>query len=425
MKYIKKDLGSFNLHLIKTKKFKTTTIRVVFHTPIKKEETTKRNVLTDILLQSTKKYDSRRSLTIESEELYAADVSNSNHRLGNYIFTSFTLQSLSDKYTEDGNLEKAIEFLGEIIFHPDFTEKDNIFKEEKLDIVKTNATVALNSIKEDSSGYSLIRACEAYDKESPISYRMIGYQEDLDQITPSSLKECYQKMIDNDYVDIFVVGDYDSKEMLLLIKKYFKFKKIKKRKAPYLLEPKKCRKRRLFAKETTDNSQSKLAMICPLSKLTEYERNYPLTLANLILGGGTDSKLFKEVREKNSLCYTIHSMVNKFDNILIIMAGIDRDNFNKTVDLITENVNNMKKGKFSEKDIQIAKEFYNTAADEVEESEYRMISEVLMQEVLGLEPLKDRVKKMNQVSKSEIVKVCKKINMDTVFLLEGVKNEEN
>lgn len=421
MKYTKKDLGSFNVHLIKTKKFKTTTVRVVFHTPIKKDEITRRNVLSDILLQSSKKYDSRRSLIIESEELYAADIATGNQRLGNYIFTSFTLQVLQDKYTEEGNLDKALEFLSEIIFHPDF-ENDS-FDNEKLEIVKNNVEVALNSIKEDASGYSLVRAVEAYDKDSPVSFRMIGYLDDLEEISNTNLYDTYKKMIDNDYVDIFVVGDYDSVDMLTMIKKYFKFKKIKKKKESYFLTAKKCRKRRLIAKETIDNTQSKLVIINPVAKMSEYERNYSLVMANLILGGGPDSKLFKDVREKNSLCYTISSRFHGLDNLLIITAGIDKNNFNKTVDLISENITKMKKGKFTDKDLLVAKEFYNTAVNEVEESEYRMIREILMEEILQLEPLKVRVEKMNKVTKAEVVKAVKKINMDTIFLLEGVNNE--
>ena len=65
MKYTKKDLGSFNLHLINTDKFKTVTTKVIFHTPIKKEDITKRNILSDILLQSSKNYPSKRDLIIK------------------------------------------------------------------------------------------------------------------------------------------------------------------------------------------------------------------------------------------------------------------------------------------------------------------------------------------------------------------------
>ena len=111
MKYTKKDLASYNLHLINTDKFKTITMKVVFSSPIKKDEITIRNVLSDLLLQSSKNYESRRELTIKAEELYAADIFNNTQRIGNYILTSFNLQVLNDKYTEDGNFEEAVKFL--------------------------------------------------------------------------------------------------------------------------------------------------------------------------------------------------------------------------------------------------------------------------------------------------------------------------
>ena len=417
MQVINKDLGSYNLNFIKTDLFKTITMKVIFHTPIIKEDITKRNILSDILLQSTKEYKTRRDLTIKSEDLYAADIYTANQRVGNYIMTSFILQTLNDKYTEENNFEESIKFLHEIIFNPDVEEER--FKEDKLELVKSNATLALNSIKEDAANYSLIRMSEAYDKTSPISYRMTGYLEDLDKITEENLYEYYERMLDNDYVDIFILGDINEKELLPIIKKYFKFKKVKKRKAEYYLPNKKPRKRRLFAKETTKNSQSKLAIACPISKMTDYEKNYSLLLANIILGGTGDSKLFKEVREENSLCYTIRSNYNRLDNLMVINAGIDNVNFDKAVELITKNVQDMKKGKFTDSDINVAKEFYKTSAESLMESPSRIINEVLTEEILGVEPLSERVRKIEKVTKRDIIRACKKINMDTVFLLEG------
>ena len=423
MKYTKKDLGSYNLHLIHTNRLKTITIKVVFHTPIKKEEIMKRIILSDILLQSTKKYNSKRLLTIEAEELYAASVGISSQRMGNYIHTSFILEVLQDKYTEEGNLEKSIEFLKEIIFHPDINEKK--FQKEKLDLSKYNSVVAIQSLKEDASNYSAIRLLEAYDKDSPISYRMVGYIEDLEKIDEKNLTETYQKMIENDYVDIFIAGDLDKKEMISLIKHYFKLKKIKKQKENYFLPNKKMRHRKLIAKETIDNTQSKLAIACPYKKLSAYERDYALVLANIIFGGGTDSKLFKNVREKHSLCYSIHSTIHKLDNMMFITAGIDRNNFRKTVDLITKNLNDMKKGNFTSKDIETAKEFYNSSLLEIDENATRMISEAMAEDILGMDSVEGRMERMNSVKKADIVKVCKKIGIDTVFLLEGVKHEDN
>lgn len=423
MQYTKKDLGSYNLHLINTDKFKTITTRIVFHTPIIRDEITKRVVLSDILLQSTNKYDSKRSLTIEAEDLYSVDVATNNQRLGNYIFTGINMQCLNDKYTEEGNFEKSLAFLSEIVFNPDIENK--AFKKEKLDLAKYNTVVQISSIKEEPTNYSLIRMAEAYDKESPISYRMTGYIDDLNDIDEENLYETYTNMISNDYVDIFVVGNFDNTDMLTLIKKYFKFRKIKKQKETYFLKEKKPRKRRLFAKETVDNTQSKLAIACPITNLTDYEKNYVLPLANMIYGGGTDSKLFKEVREKNSLCYSITSFANKLDNLLVITSGIDKDNYEKTVELTNKLLQEMKKGHFTDNEMSIAKEYFNTYLDELEESESRMINEIFMQEILNQQSLMERIKVMNKVKKQEITKVFKKINMDTVFLLEGVKHEDN
>ena len=93
--------------------------------------------------------------------------------------------------------------------------------------------------------------------------------------------------------------------------------------------------------------------------------------------------------------------------------------------MITRILNDLKKGKFSDKDIEIAKEFYYTSIEELEEDEYRIIAEFMMEEILGLAPIVERLKKMSKVNKREIVKVFKKITMDTVFLLEGVKHEED
>ena len=423
MEYIKKDLGSYKLHLIKTDKFKSITVKVSFHRVIKKNEITIRNILSDMFMQSSKKYNSKRELTIKAQDLYAAGLRTTNSRLGNYINTDFYLTVLNDKYTEDGNFASSLEFLSEIMFNPDV--EDGKFNEEKLDIVKSTCRSALNSIKEDASNYSLIRMAEAFGEGETISYRMMGYLEDLDNITGTSLYEFYLDMIKNDFVDIFVIGDVDIKEATDLIKMYFKFDILKKLKMPFMVDEKKPRRSKLVFNEKIDNTQSKLAIGCRINGLSEYERNYPLTLFNVIFGGCSDSKLFKEVREENSLCYTIYSITNKLDNVLLIRAGIDKENYKKTVSLIEKNLKDMCNGKFDETDILMAKEYYNTALEEIEDSQSKIINNYLMMELINTDDIDVKREKMSKVTKSEIVKVAKKVTIDTIFCLEGVRNEED
>ncbi len=423
MEYINKDLGSYHLHLIKTDKFKTITVRISFRSPVVKEEITLRNVLCDMLLQSSSKYPSKRDLTIAAQDLYAADIHTNNTRLGNYNNLEVCLSVLNDKYTEEGNFYQSLKFLNEIVFHPDVLS--HAFNEERLEIVKNNAKASISSIKEDGASYSLLRLFEVMDKGRVSSYRMTGYLEDLEKITPESLYQYYSKMIRSDLVDVFVVGDFDFKAITKMIREMVPIKTVKRQRVPYLLEDVKPRARRIFAKEKMETSQSKLAIGCRCHKLSDYERNYALTLYNVILGGSADSKLFREVREKYSLCYTINSVPNKLDRVLFIRAGIDKENYNMTLELIEKELLDMRKGNFSDDDIKVAKEYYLTALDEVEDNPNRIMDNYYMMELLGTDDLEDKRKNIMKVTKNDIMKVAKKIKMDTVFLLEGDSHEES
>lgn len=421
MKTILKDFGSYKLHLIKTKKFKSVSIKVSFRRPIVKEDITMRNILAEILIESTKNYPSKKSLVIKSQELYSTNIHISNSRLGNYITTDFSLSCLNDKYTEKNNLIKGIEFLSEVIFNPDVTNGE--FNKDKLEIIKSYVKEDLESIKENTSLYSLLRMVEEYDDKLPLSYRMIGYLEDLDKINAKNLYEYYQKILKEDLIDIFVIGDISFDEMTEMIKKHFDFTVLKKVKEPFQVKQRKTRKIIKEVKETVSSSQSQLSIGCNISNLTEYQRNYPLTLYNIILGGGSNSKLFKEVREENSLCYTISSIPNKLDNVIIVRAGIDKENYKKAINIIEKCFSKMKKGDFTDEDISIAKEYYNTALDEIEESQYRIVQDCFMKNILNTDDIDIRRKNMNKVTREEIIDVAKNIKIDTIFLLEGDSNE--
>ncbi len=423
MEYIKKDLGSYNLHLIKTNQFKTITVRIAFRSPVVKDKITLRNVLCDMFLQSSGKYPSKRELTIAAQELYAADIETHNSRLGNYNNLDVYLTVLHDKYTEEGNFKSALQFLNEIVFHPDVCNQK--FSSEKLEIVKSTMRSNLSSLKEDGASYSLLRLFEVMDKTRVSSYRMVGYLEDLDKVTPETLYQYYQKMIHSDMVDVFVIGDIDFKEMTEMIRQFIPIKTVKRQKIPYLLDDVRPRVKRMFEKEKIDTSQSKLAIGCRCYKLSSYERNYVLTLYNIILGGSGDSKLFKEVREKNSLCYVINSVPNKLDLLVLIRAGIDKENYSKTLELIDKQLQSMRKGNFSDDEIKVAKEYFCTALDEVMDNPNRILDNYYMMELLGTDDLEEKRHKIMGVSKADIIKVAKKIKMDTVFLLEGDSHEEN
>lgn len=419
MEYKVKDLGSYKLHLIKTDKFKTVRTKVFFNAPIVKDEITIRNFLASMLIITNKKYQSRREISLKCQDLYSCNIGYNISRFGNYSNLCFSANVLEDKYTEEKNLEKAIEFLSDIIYNPNVSESS--FDDKFFQVVMSDASASLNSIKENTSYFSTIRMLEEMDEESPLSYRACGYLEDLDKITPESLYDYYKKMIDNDIMDVFVIGNINFKEIEDLIRRYFPTKVFKKISISCRLEEKKARTKRIIKREENDTNQSKLAIGCRCFGLTDYERNYPLTIYNIILGGGSDSKLFKEVREAHSLAYYINSVTNKLDNIILIRAGISRDNFDDVVRLTEEEMTKMKKGKFSDDDIAKAKKIYLSAIDEIEESQSDIVDSYYMMDLLGVDDIETKKKKMLYVTREEIIEVSKKVKIDTVYMLEGVK----
>ncbi|MBP3800361.1 MAG: insulinase family protein [Bacilli bacterium] len=419
MEHVVKDLGSYKLHLIKTDKFKTIRMKLFFYSPIKKDEITIRNFLIGMLKITNKKYPTKRELALKCQDLYACGLGYDITRFGNFYNYYFAIDSLEDKYTEKGNFEKCVEPLSNVIYNPNVI--DNKFDEKYFNIVKHDATLSINSIKENPNVYSRIRLLEEMDKDSPMSYRMVGNIDDLNKVTPENLYEYYLKIMKEDYMDIYVIGNFDFNEMEELVKKYFKQKIYKNNTKSFKLDEYKGRVKQKEVIEENDTNQSNLVIGCRLKKLTEFELKYVINLYSIILGGGANSKLFQNIREKNSLCYYIHSVINKLDNLMLIRAGITNENYEKVVKLVKEELKNMKKGKFTEKDIENAKQLYLSSLDEIEESLDDIIDSYYMMDLLGVDDIETKKKKIITVTKEDIEKVSNKIFVDTIYMLEGVK----
>ena len=115
MKYTKYNMNAYNLHIINTDKFKTITVSVAFRRKMVKEEITIRNLLKELLINSSYNYPTERSLIIETEKLYDLKLLSSNYRIGNYAILSMKTRFLNEKYTEEGMNEESIKFLLDII----------------------------------------------------------------------------------------------------------------------------------------------------------------------------------------------------------------------------------------------------------------------------------------------------------------------
>ncbi|MBE6153732.1 MAG: insulinase family protein [Firmicutes bacterium] len=417
MEYIKKEYAAYNVHIIKTDKFKSITIDVNFLRKIKKEEITIRNFLSEILLQSSKNYPTKRLLALKSMELYDSNVRSSNSRIGNFSNLSFNLKFLNDKYTEDGMFDKTLDFFFDILFNPNV--ENGRFDEKSFKIVNKLIYNEIKSIKDNLTKYSLIKMLEHMGKNEPYSYRGYGYIEDLEKITPQKLYEYYTGILKSDKVNILIIGDVDTDKVLNIIHDKFKINTVKKDIGNAMITHEKVRGRLRKVDDYENIIQSKLNIGFKLKDLSDYELRYVLPIYNEIFGGSPNSKLFQNIREKHSLAYYITSMPNIFDNLLIIYSGINKNSYDKAVDLIKKELNNMKKGKFTDEEINKAKENMLASLETIEDSPARIINMYYARELAGGDEIEERIRKVKQVTKEDIIKVATKLKIDTIYLMHG------
>lgn len=423
MEYKKIDMTSFNLHIIKTDRFKTVNIRVCLRDNIKKDEITLRNMLTSFLTYATDTYPTKRDMVLKAQDLYGVNVYTKSYRSGKFNMINFCMSLLNEKYTEKGMLEESIKFLSDVIFHPNFYKEEEFNQAYKF--LYDNMESSMKGIKENPTTYSVIRMLEEMDKDMPYTYREFGYFEDLEKLNKENLISYYEKVLSNSLVDVYVIGNIDEDNIINLLNKYLLFTTFKKPKENQLIEHSKLPLRTKTIREIEDSNQSKLSIGCKVGSLTEFERNYVLTVYNMILGGNSESKFFKIIREKHSLAYYVYSSLNKLDSLMIIKAGISRENFDETIKLIKKLMKDMEKGKFTDEDIEVVKESYISLLKEIEDNENAIIETYLAKDLLNLGDIDERKKEIMKVTKEDIIKVAKKVKIDTIFLLEGVLTDES
>lgn len=418
MKYTKIKNNGYNLHIIKTDKFKTITIQVNFKRELVKEEITNRNMLVNILCESNSVYKSRRELDIATEELYNLVYSSSNYISGKYSVMALEFAFLNEKYTEKGMLEEAIEFLYNIIFKPDVINDE--FNLDSYNICYNVLKDRIESIKENPNYYSKVRMLEEMESDSYVSYRSVGYIEDLDALDNKKLYNYYKSVLDNDIIDIFVIGDVNPSQIEKIINKKFEsINNSRKSSDSHFITLKKHRKVPKKIKERQHFNQSKLLIGCKIDNMTDFELRYVLSVYSFILGGSADSKLFKNVREKHSLCYYISSSAQPLVSMLTITAGINKKDYHKTLKLIKKEVNNMKKGKFTNDGILKAKVTYINSLKELEDNPDSILGLYSGIEYLHSDTIDDRLLKINKVTLNDVKVLSNKIHIDTVYLLEG------
>ena len=416
MEYTCYNMNAYNLHVINTDKFKTITIDVSFRRKIKKEEITIRNLLKELIVNSSCNYPTERSLIIQTEKLYDLKLLSSTYRVGSYSILSFKTRFLNEVYTEEGMNEESIKFLLDLIFKP---RLDNDVLKCKKKIEKSILSLNDNKIK-----YALLKLLETTE-DMPYSYNNYGYKDDLDKITDDDIKKYYNSVISDDIVDVFVVGNVDGSEIKRIFKEYFKVSTFHKNELS-LLVPELSRVRKIREFNEYDNvNQTQLTLLCNLSDITDYERKYVLPVYGEFLGGSSNSILFDTIREKNSYAYYVNALVKPYDNVMMIYSGIQKGNEKEVLKLIEKSLSGVSKGKFDLEKLESSKKTLISAIEGSLDNPVSIINNYYAKVLVNALDVNEKIENIKKVSKEDIISVSKKISIHTQFLLEASDEKNN
>ena len=145
-----------------------------------------------------------------------------------------------------------------------------------------------------------------------------------------------------------------------------------------------------------------------------------MLLCNSVFGGSTLSKLFMNVREKLSLCYYASSMFDRLKGVMLVSSGIEFEKYEQARDEILAQLEAIRQGEIEEWELEGARRTIITAYLTTLDAQGRQEDFWLGQGAAGLdESLEELVKKIETVTKEQVVEASKRLVLDTIYFLKG------
>ncbi|MBC2158853.1 insulinase family protein [Listeria booriae] len=411
----KEQIGAVQLTLIPSDKYKSNKIVFKFRAPLDRATSTKRALLAALLETNTKKYPTQTAFRKELASLYGANFYTSVDKKGDEHVLTAVLDMVDGQFVPDGDglLGQAFTLLQEILFQPNVT--DGAFHEATVAREKENLAQRLESVYDDKIRYANKRLTEIMFANENFKYGAAGVLEDIPAITDAELFAYYQQLLAEDTIDLFICGDVAKEEVIAHVKALpFTDRAYRPIEAPAPVHPKEVN----TVKENQPINQGKLVLGYRTNILFGDDAYVPLQLANGLLGGFSNSKIFINVREKASLAYYAHSRLDSFQGFMLISAGIDEKNYEQALAIIEEQVTAMQAGDFAEEELAQTKAMLTNQLLEANDQAQGLIelayNNTLKQANLDLP---NWLKRISEVTKEEVVKAAASFELDTIYFL--------
>lgn len=406
-----------SLHIRQTAQFKTVNFSIKWRAPLNEETAAQRTVLSNVLQHSNEKFPTSASYRSYLDDLFGTVLYFDTAKRGQEHTVLLNVETVNDQYLSHGNvLNEVIDLIQEAIFKPNY--ENGVFKESIVNREKEMVIQRIQSIFDDKSRYAQKRLTEIIRPNSAASFSANGNIEAVKAITPQSLTKTYEDMLANDVIDIYVVGDINVEEMTQKLKAAFQFAdrnalpKTQEETTPANIEP--------YTKETQEMKQGKLH-IGYSTPVRFGDEDFPIMqIFNGIFGGYAHSKLFMNVREKESLAYYASSSYSSQYGLLFVVSGIEPANEEKARKLIAEQLKVMQNGEITDLELAQTKAMLINQLKEALDSPRGQIEIFDQYKVLD-EPftMDTWTARWQSVSKEDVQKVAQDIKLEATYFLCG------
>lgn len=419
---IKEIKQGIKLHCIETKKFKTNLITVVVTLPLNRERVTFNSVIPAVLKRGTKNLKTQEDIAKKLEEMYGAEFDCGIEKIGDNHVLKFYLETLNSNFIpkeyKENLTAESINLLLDIIFNP-YLEND-MFKEEYVEAEKNNIKILINSKIDNKDAYALNECIEEMYKNKPYGLYKYGYIEDLENINAQNLYEYYKEIIENAKIDIFLSGDINSKEIEKEVEENNNIKELTNRETKFVInKEEKIKEEVKYKEKKMDVTQGKLVIGLDVN-YTKENAKFPISIYNVILGESATSKLFQNVREKASLAYTARSNYIKQKANIFIRCGIEIENFDKALEIIKKQLEDMKNGNFTQEDLKNAKKYMVSGIESIQDEQDSEVTYYIGQELSEeFTTFEEYLEKTEKVTMQDIKDVANSININTIYFLKN------
>jgi len=413
------------LHVLNSTKFKSILIGLYIRRPLNKEEVSLNALLTRVIDRATAKYPGSTDLNRALEMLYGGVLVSDIHKYGEKQMIQIKMTVADGRRIGDPELfTNALSLFNEILNAPKLVEGG--FDPEIFETAKEGLASEIEARKEDKTMWALSKCLETMCEEEAYALHEYGTLSGLEAITPQSLYAHFLKVLKTSEMDIVVLGDVETDDMVKVIQEKLHFDREPLAVIPEekVVVPVKVVKEKQM---DLDVNQARLVMGYRMNVPYNSPEYLPGFIGTLILGHGGSSRLFKEVREKASLCYSTFARAERYKSVMFIYAGIDAQHFVEAKRLILKEVEALKSGDIKDEEIEIATKAFISSLESVSDFPNSYINYYFNQYLSnGIKDIASYINKIKSVTKDEIIAALAHFELDTiVFLRKESAHVEN